>query len=172
VSNKQMLYIFLYINDTPEIMIQSEYNRVTLGSIKVIIRPYVSEDEDVVVELWHKCELTRPWNDPRTDIKRKLELDPALLLVGVIDDRVIATVMGGYDGHRGWVYYLAVDPSYQRSGYGQQMMEAIEDKLFAIGCPKINLLIRAENKEVMRFYQGIGYNTEEIVTMGKRLIED
>lgn len=162
----------MFINDRPEIVIQSEYNRVTIGGIKVIIRPYVSEDESVVVELWHKCELTRPWNDPRTDIKRKLELDPELFLVGVIDNKVMATVMGGYDGHRGWVYYLAVDPNYQRNGYGQQMMEAIEDKLLAVGCPKINLMIRAENANVMKFYQSIGYNTEELVNMGKRLIED
>ena len=139
----------------------------------MIIRPYISEeDENVVIELWHKCELTRPWNYPRADIKRKLEVDPELFLVGVIDNRLIATVMGGYDGHRGWVYYLAVDPGYQRSGYGQQMMEAIEDKLLAIGCPKINLQIRAENTNVMKFYQSIGYNTEEIASMGKRLIED
>ncbi len=136
------------------------------------IRPYLSKDENAVTELWRRCNLTHPWNDPRLDIERKLEVNPELFLVGLIDDRVTAAVMGGYDGHRGWVYYLAVDPAHQRNGYGRQIMEAIEEKLLAMGCPKINLQIRAGNAEVVGFYGSIGYETEERVSMGKRLIED
>jgi len=138
----------------------------------MIIRPYLSKDENDVAELWLNCNLTRSWNNPKLDIKRKLEVDPELFLVGLMDDKVIATVIGGYDGHRGWVYYLAVDPIHQKKGYGTQIMEAIEEKLLAMGCPKINLQVRADNVDVVKFYQSKGYDTEERVSMGKRLIKD
>lgn len=82
------------------------------------IRPYLPKDQNAVTELWYKCNLTRPWNNPKLDIERKLEVNPELFLIGLIDNTIAATVMGGYDGHRGWVYYLAVDPVYQRKGYG------------------------------------------------------
>jgi len=136
------------------------------------IRPYLCEDQDAVIELWYKCDLTRPWNNPELDIERKLKVNPELFLVGLINDSVTATAMGGYDGHRGWVYYQAVDPAHQRNGYGKQIVEAIEEKLLAKGCPKINLQIREDNVDVVKFYESIGYETEERVNMGKRLIDD
>jgi ribosomal protein S18 acetylase RimI-like enzyme len=136
------------------------------------IRPYLSEDENNVVELWRKCDLSRSWNNPKRDIERKLKVNPELFLVGLIDGKVMATVMGGYEGHRGWVNYLAVNPTYQRRGWGRQIMEAVEKKILTIGCSKINLQIRAGNTEAVKFYENIGYKTEERISMGKRLLED
>ncbi|HLB27926.1 MAG TPA: GNAT family acetyltransferase, partial [Dehalococcoidales bacterium] len=119
-----------------------------------------------------KCNLTRPQNNPKLDIERKLKVNPELFLVGAIGGKLIATVMGGYDGHRGWVYYLGVDPARQGKGLGRQMMEAIEKKLLEMGCPKINLQVREDNTVVVGFYKNIGYATEDRVNMGRRLIPD
>lgn len=136
------------------------------------IRRYQTEDEDAIIKLWRKCDLLRPWNNPKLDIERRLKVNPELFLVGLVDGKVVATVMGGYEGHRGWVYYLAVDPDHQRKGLGQQIMDAVEGKLRVIGCPKINLLIRADNLGAVKFYESIGYKMDEVVSMGKRLVED
>jgi ribosomal protein S18 acetylase RimI-like enzyme len=136
------------------------------------IRQYSPEDQKAVIELWQKCNLTRPWNNPRLDIEHKLKVNPELFLVGLAENRVIATAMGGYEGHRGWVNYLAVDPEYQRKGLGQQIMKATEDKLLAIGCPKINLQIRMDNLSAVAFYKSIGYKTDDVISMGKRVVED
>jgi ribosomal protein S18 acetylase RimI-like enzyme len=136
------------------------------------IRQYSPEDQKAVIELWQKCNLTRPWNNPKLDIERKLKVNPELFLVGLIDTKVIATVMGGYEGHRGWVNYLAVDPEYQRKGLGQQTMKAIEGKIIALGCPKINLQIRTENLSAIAFYKRISYKMDDVISMGKRLVED
>ena len=125
-----------------------------------------------MIELWRKCNLIRPQNDPKKDIERKLKVDPELFLVGLIGDKVAATVMGGYDGHRGWVYYLGVDPADRRQGLGRRIMEAVEEKLLARGCPKINLQIRNDNLEAVKFYEKISYKIDETVQMGKRLIPD
>jgi len=138
----------------------------------MIIRPYLPADENAVVELWRKCNLLRSWNNPKRDIERKLQVNPELFLVGLVDDKVVAAVMGGYEGHRGWVNYLAVDPAYQRRGLGGQVMEAVEKKILATGCPKINLLIRMDNTAAVKFYESIGYKMDEVVSMGKRLVED
>ena len=136
------------------------------------ISPYLPEHENDVIELWRKCDLTRHWNNPKLDIERKLKVNPELFLVGLISGRVVATVIGGYDGHRGWIHYLAVDPAYQRRGLGRRIMEAVEKKILGMGCPKINLQVRVDNAAVVAFYESIGYQTEERVSMGKRLIED
>lgn len=136
------------------------------------IRQYLPEDEKEVIELWQRCALTRAWNDPALDIKRKLKVNPELFLVGLINSQLVATAMGGYDGHRGWIYYLAVDPDHQRKGLGRQIMKMVEHKLLDMGCPKLNLQVRDDNKDVVAFYQNIGYRVEERVSMGKRLAED
>ena len=136
------------------------------------IRSYQPEDEGAIIELWRKCDLLRPWNNPKLDIERKLKVNPELLLVGLVNGKVVATVMGGYEGHRGWVYYLAVDPAYQRKGLGKQIMEAVEERIRVMGCPKINLLIRTDNIEAVKFYKNIGYKMDEVLSMGKRLVED
>lgn len=136
------------------------------------IHPYARQDEQAVIDLWRRCGLTRPWNDPHRDIERKLKVAPELFLVGVREGKVVATAMGGYDGHRGWVNYLAVDPAQQRHGLGREMMRAVEERLLARGCPKLNLQVRTGNDAALAFYERIGYKTDDAVSMGKRLIED
>ena len=136
------------------------------------IRSYHQKDESAVIDIWHKCNLLRPWNNPEKDIARKLKVDPEMFLVGLINGKLVATVMGGYEGHRGWIYYLAVDPAYQKQGFGRQITEAIEEKILTTGCPKINLMVRYDNPEAVKFYEKLGYQTDEVVSMGKRLVSD
>lgn len=136
------------------------------------IRVYQPADESAVIALWEMCGLTRPWNDPRKDIARKLTEQPELFLVGVEGDQLIATAMVGFDGHRGWVYYLAVDPAFQRLAYGKQLMREAEQRLIARGCPKINLLVRSSNTQVLKFYAELGYTQDDVVSLGRRLIVD
>lgn len=138
----------------------------------VKIRPFERRDEAAVIALWECCEVTRPWNDPKKDIQRKLTVRPDLFLVGLIGDRIVATVMAGYEGHRGWVNYLAVAPEYRRQGLGRQLMAHVESLLREAGCPKINLQVRAENTEAVQFYRRLGYSVDEVISMGKRLISD
>ena len=136
------------------------------------IRQYLSRDEKAVIELWQRCNLLRPWNNPKQDIECKLNVNPELFLVGLINGKVVATVMGGYEGHRGWVSYLAVDPAHQKRRFGQQIMEVVEEKIRAMGCPKINLQIRTDNLDAVKFYESIGYKLDKVVSMGKRLVKD
>ena len=136
------------------------------------IRVYQQSDEKDVIQLWIECGLTVPWNNPKLDIERKLKENAEEILVGIIDNEIMATVIVGYDGHRGWVYYLGVKPKYQKLGYGNRIMEAAEKRLLEIGCPKINIMVRDTNSDVINFYQAIGYEKQNIVTLGKRLIPD
>ncbi len=136
------------------------------------IRPFREADEAAVILLWERCELTRPWNDPRRDIRRKLAVRPDLFLVGAIRGEVVGSVMVGYDGRRGWINYLAVDPDHRKQGLGRALMVEAELRLLREGCPKINLQVRANNPEVVAFYQRLGYAVEELVSMGKRLVRD
>jgi ribosomal protein S18 acetylase RimI-like enzyme len=136
------------------------------------IRSFKESDRNAVIELWQACALTRPWNDPNRDISRKLAVQSDLFLVGAIDGKVMATVMAGYDGHRGSVFYLAVSPEYQRRGFGRLLMQSVENKLQAMGCPKLNIMVRSSNEEVLRFYSRLGYETDGVVNLGKRLIPD
>jgi len=136
------------------------------------IRPYTSADETAVIALWQRCELTRPWNDPRKDIERKLTVQPELFVVGERQGQIVATAMAGFDGHRGWINYLAVSPEVQKKGLGRQLMTHVEQALTAMGCPKLNLQVRAGNAQALAFYQAIGYGQDELVSMGKRLISD
>ncbi|TBR42543.1 GNAT family acetyltransferase [Marinomonas agarivorans] len=132
------------------------------------IRCYQTLDQDELINLWRDCELVKPQNAPVKDITRKQKVDPDLLLVGVKNNKIIASVMGGYEGHRGWINYLAVAPDEQKKGYGYQMMEAIESRLKDKGCPKINLQVRTNNTNVLSFYQAIGYCEDAVVSLGKR----
>ena len=136
------------------------------------LQPYAAEDEKSVIELWQRCALTRPWNDPRKDIDRKLTEQPELFLVGKIDGAVVATAMAGFDGHRGWVNYLAVAPEHQRKGLGRALMQRVEELMQARGCPKVNIQIRAGNAAVVAFYERLGYVHDDVVCVGKRLIPD
>ncbi len=136
------------------------------------IRAFAPGDEDAVVALWERCGLLRPWNDPRKDIRRKRSVRPDLFLVGMLDGRLVAAVMAGYDGHRGWLNYLAVEPALQRQGLGRAIVSEAERLLQAAGCPKINLQVRTSNRDVIEFYRRLGYEVDDVVSMGKRLEHD
>ncbi len=136
------------------------------------IRPYEPSDEVQVVQLWSDCDLIVPWNDPHRDIHRKRDVQPELFLVGCLAGRIIATVMAGYDGHRGWINYLAVHPDHQHTGIGRGIMDIAETRLRAAGCPKINLQVRGTNADVIAFYGKLGYKIDDVVSLGKRLEPD
>ena len=136
------------------------------------VRIFEPHDEAVVIALWQACGLTRPWNDPGRDIARKLAVQGDGFLVGGVDGRVIASAMFGYDGHRGWVNYLAVAPDHQRRGYAAQLMAEGEVWLKAAGCPKLNLQVRTLNGDALGFYAKLGYAADDVVSLGKRLISD
>lgn len=136
------------------------------------IREFAPADEVEVIALWRRCALTRPWNDPAKDIRRKLSAGAGCLFVGVIDGAIVATVMVGYDGHRGWINYLAVAPDRRREGIGRGMMARAEQRLSEMSCPKINLQVRTTNVEALGFYDRLGYTVDDVVSMGKRLEHD
>ena len=116
--------------------------------------------------------MVRNWNNPNFDIQRKLNFQKELFFVGLLNNEIIATAMFGYDGHRGWLNYFAVLPQFQKSGFGKQLLEFGELILIDKGCPKLNLQIRADNKEAINFYKAIGYSEDKVISFGKRLIED
>ena len=165
------------------------------------IRPFHTADEADVVALWQACGLTRPWNDPHKDIARKLGVQREWFLVGTVPadqtahglaappsstdaihagearakaspPQLIASVMAGYDGHRGWVNYLAVHPAHQRQGHAARLMAQVETLLTAAGCPKLSLQVRQGNDAALAFYETLGYGVDPVVSMGKRLIPD
>jgi ribosomal protein S18 acetylase RimI-like enzyme len=140
-----------------------------MPTTELVIRPYEAEDEAEVIALWRACDLVVPWNDPQRDIALKLAAQPDLFLVGTWEGRVVATVMVGYEGHRGQINYLAVAPDCRRRGVGRQMMEAAEAKLRALGCPKINLQVRTTNTAVLAFYERLGFKVDAVISLGKRL---
>jgi ribosomal protein S18 acetylase RimI-like enzyme len=134
------------------------------------IRPYEEADEAAVAALWREVSPDAPaWNHPETDIRRKLAVQREAFLVAIRDSELVGTAMGGYDGHRGWVYYVVVSPNHLRQGIGTALMKEVEERLARIGCPKINLQVRATNDEVVCFYEKLGYRVEERISMGKRL---
>ena len=136
------------------------------------IRAFEASDEADVVGLWRACNLVVPWNDPVKDIQRKLRVQRDLFLVGLVNGRLVATVMSGYEGHRGWINYLAVATEYRRQGFGRRMMDAAEALLRELGCPKINLQIRRSNAQAVSFYRSLGFIEDESISLGKRLVED
>jgi ribosomal protein S18 acetylase RimI-like enzyme len=136
------------------------------------IQPFEDVDEDAIVALWSRCGLLRPWNDPHKDIARKKQVQRELFLVGKIEDKLVASVMAGYDGHRGWINYLAVDPLFQRRGLGRVLMAEVEHRLQSLGCSKINLQIRRDNVEAIAFYARLGFSEDAVLSFGKRLERD
>ncbi len=136
------------------------------------IRPFLADDMENVIALWRHCDLTRPWNDPARDIQRKVAMADDLFLVGAVDGHVVGTVMAGYEGHRGWINYLAVEPNERGAGRGSELMAAAEIRLRNLGCPKINLQVRATNPDAIAFYERIGFLVDDAVSLGKRLVID
>ena len=138
----------------------------------MIIRVFEENDTDPVVALWESAGLTRPWNDPRKDIARKLAVQPELFLVAEDGAQVVGSVMAGYDGHRGWLYYLASDPGRRGEGIGRDLVAAAEERLLAMGCPKVQLMVRPDNAAARDFYDALGYEPFDTWSTGKRLIAD
>lgn len=140
----------------------------------VYIRAFNSADTEAVVSLWETCGLTRPWNDPRADIARKLSVQPELFLVATEGQlgTVVGSAMAGYDGHRGWVYYLATAPTHRGQGIGAALMRKVERMLHDLGCPKVHLMVRSDNEQAAGFYERLGYETVEVGMLGRRLIVD
>ncbi|WP_448810400.1 GNAT family acetyltransferase [Agromyces bauzanensis] len=139
------------------------------------IRSFRREDTEAVVALWRDAGLVVPWNDPYRDIERKLAVQPELFLVvesGDADRSIIGAAMVGYDGHRGWVNYLAVDAVHRGEGVGARLMAEAERLLVERGCPKLNLQVRSTNTGVIDWYRSLGYELDQAVSLGKRLIPD
>jgi ribosomal protein S18 acetylase RimI-like enzyme len=141
-------------------------------STELEYRTYRAADEHGVIEVWRQCGLLRPWNNPYSDIERKRSDSPDLFFVGLDEGRPVATCMAGYDGHRGWFYYLAVLPELQRRGIARQLVALAEEALIGRGCPKIDLMVRDGNQPVIDFYRQLGYDLDPVVVLSKRLIED
>ncbi|MES5485475.1 GNAT family acetyltransferase [Bradyrhizobium sp. INPA03-11B] len=140
-----------------------------MPSPSLAIAPITDADISDVVALWQACGLTRPWNDPASDIALARRGPSSTVLVGRNSDTIVATAMVGHDGHRGWVYYVAVDPNRQGKGLGRTMMAAVEDWLRAAGVPKLQLLVRRENAKASAFYQTLGYEESTSVMLAKWL---
>jgi ribosomal protein S18 acetylase RimI-like enzyme len=136
------------------------------------IRPFEPADEAQVIALWKACDLQRSWNNPHLDIARKQAAGDGLFLVAEIDGLVVGTLMAGYEGHRGSINYVGVLPGNRKLGIGRALMSEAERLLVERGCPKINLQVRTDNLEAVEFYRRLGYETFDIVNMGKRLITD
>lgn len=130
---------------------------------------YCSEFQDAVIDLWRKCGLIVPQNDPAEDIRKKLDFQPELFFIGLLDGNVIGSIMAGYEGHRGWINYLAVVPEYQGCGYGRKLVQKAVDELRKIGCLKINLQVRKSNTSVIDFYKRLGFKEDDVVSLGMRL---
>jgi len=141
--------------------------------INIEIRPYRDDDEAQVVELWGGTIAdAAPHNDPSLAIRLKLQKDPNLFLVATVGDTVIGTVMGGYDGHRGWIYSLVVDQAYRKRNVATALVRRLEELLREMGCLKVNLQVRGSNSDVIGFYEHIGYSVEDRVSLGKRLYNE
>jgi len=138
----------------------------------VNIRPFENGDREAVIELWSRCGLVVSWNDPGKDIDRKLQVDPELFVIGEVESNLVATAMGGYDGHRGSIFYLAVDTEHQGRGYGRNIVEYLANLLERRGCAKLNIMVRNSNHEMIEFYRRLGFKGDEIICLGKRLIKD
>ena len=143
-------------------------DRVTTKAA-LVIAPISDDDISAVVALWQDCGLTRPWNDPAADIALARRGDNSEVLIGRADDTIVATAMVGHEGHRGWVYYVAVDPAYRQQGFGRAIMEAAEHWLRQRDILKMQLLVRSENTKVQAFYETLGYGVQERIVYAKWL---
>lgn len=130
---------------------------------------YNPQFQDAVVNLWRKCDLIVPQNDPVEDIRKKVDFQPDLFFIGLLDGKVVGSIMVGYEGHRGWMNYLAVTPEFQRRGYGRKLVQKTVDELKRIGCLKLNLQVRRSNTSVIDFYKHLGFKEDDVISLGKRL---
>jgi ribosomal protein S18 acetylase RimI-like enzyme len=125
--------------------------------------------EQAVVDLWKECHLVVPQNDPVEDIRRKFAFQPDLFFVALLDGQLVGSIMVGYEGHRGWLNYLAVLPKYQKRDYGRKLVEKAIEELKELGCLKVNLQVRKNNTSVISFYEHLGFRDDNVVSLGLRL---
>ena len=130
---------------------------------------YKPEVQDAVIDLWRKCNLIVPQNDPAEDIRKKLDFQPELFFIGLLDGKMIGSIMAGYEGHRGWINYLAVVLEFQRHGYGEQLVHKAIEELKKMGCLKVNLQVRRSNTSTIDFYKHLGFKEDDAVSLGMRL---
>jgi ribosomal protein S18 acetylase RimI-like enzyme len=142
---------------------------VTSATAVLTIAPIADADVAAVVALWQACELTRPWNDPASDIAFARKGPNSAVLAGRDGNAIVASVMVGHDGHRGWVYYVAIDPEHRGKGHGREIMNAAEEWLRLRGIEKLMLLVRSDNTKVQAFYESLGYDEQERVIYAKWL---
>ena len=140
--------------------------------MSIDVRAFELRDTEEIVSLWQAAGLTRPWNDPYQDIRRKLTVQPELFLVAADDGAGGGSGMAGDDGHRGWLYYLAAAPDRRGEGIARRLVAEAEERLIALGCPKVQLMVRPENGVARGFYAALGYEPFETWATGKRLIAD
>jgi len=133
------------------------------------ITSYNPTYQTAVMDLWKKCNLVVPQNDPIEDIQKKIDVQPELFFVALLKNKLIGSVMAGYDGHRGWLYYLAVLPEYQKKGYGKKLVKKAVNELRKLGCLKVNLQVRTDNTSIVNFYKHLGFKEEERVSLGMHL---
>lgn len=133
------------------------------------IEPATPEDREATIALWEAAGLTRPWNDPGSDFDLALANPTSDVLLACDGPELVGSVMVGFDGHRGWVYYLATDPKHRKRGIGRALMNAAEDKLRELGCPRIRLMVRGRNLSARDFYEAIGYEIQDVITLGRTL---
>jgi ribosomal protein S18 acetylase RimI-like enzyme len=133
------------------------------------ITRYSPKYQNAVIALWNACNLIVPQNDPLEDIQKKLAFQPELFFIALFDGQLIGSVMGGYEGHRGWIQYLAVLPAFQKRGYGKKLVSKAIVELRKLGCVKVNLQVRRSNAAVVGFYKHLGFEEEERISMGMRL---
>ena len=136
------------------------------------IRPIESYEHQQLVDLWLVCGLARSWNNPEKDIQRKMHVQPELLLGAFQSDQLVGSIMAGYDGHRGWMNYLGVLPNFRHQRIGKKLVEAAEEGLTQLGCPKVNLQLRFSNSVAQDFYRRVGYSEDAAISFGKRLVFD
>jgi len=141
----------------------------TRDALGVAFREIEDGDVEQVVALWETCGLTRPWNDPRLDVADARSTPTSTVLVGLAGDRLVSSALAGYDGHRGWLYYVAVDPLAQGSGLGRATVAAAEDWLRGRGVRKVRLMVRYGNERVLGFYDALGYADSECAVLGRDL---
>ncbi|GLK48502.1 GNAT family acetyltransferase [Brevundimonas intermedia] len=133
------------------------------------IRPIRGGEDEAVIALWTASDLTRPWNDPVADLNLAKDGATSTLLVAADEVGISGTVMVGFDGHRGWIYYLAVDPDRRRSGLGRDLMTAAQDWLKKRGAPKLQLMVRSDNEAALGFYHRLGLERQDVIVLGRRL---
>jgi ribosomal protein S18 acetylase RimI-like enzyme len=135
----------------------------------LVINPAEDADETGIVALWERCELTRPWNDPKADLARARKGPDSAILVGRDGNSILATVMVGHDGHRGWLYYVAVDPDHRKNGHGRAIVTAAEDWLRARGIEKLQLMVRPDNTHAQAFCETLDFDEQIRIVYAKWL---